>query len=69
MILGYESLYEYLSQRLGVKFGETTPDNRFTLLPVSCLGDCDNAPVMMVNDDHFNKLTPAMIDEILAKYK
>lgn len=68
MILDYESLYEHLSGKLGIKFGETTPDNRYTLLPVSCLGDCDNAPVMMVNDDHYNKLTPGKIDEILGKY-
>lgn len=68
MILGYESLYSHLSGKLGLKFGETTGDGRFTLLPVSCLGDCDHAPVMMINDDHYGNLTMEKIDEILTKY-
>jgi NADH-quinone oxidoreductase subunit E len=68
MVLDYESLYKYISDRLGIKFGETTPDNRFTLLPISCLGDCDNAPAMMVNSDHHNRLTTEKIDAILEKY-
>ena len=68
MILGYESLYGYLSHKLGISFGETTSDGRFTLLPVSCLGDCDHAPVMMINNDHFNKLTVEKIDELLGNY-
>jgi NADH-quinone oxidoreductase subunit E len=69
MIMGYESLYDFLSKKLGISFGETTPDGRFTLLPVSCLGDCDNAPAMMINNDHFNKLTTEMIDDLLFRYK
>jgi NADH-quinone oxidoreductase subunit E len=69
LIMGYESLYEYLSEKLGISFGETTSDGRFTLLPVSCLGDCDNAPVMMINNDHFNSLTVEKIDELLSNYK
>jgi NADH-quinone oxidoreductase subunit E len=68
MIMGYISLYEHLVKKLGIKFGETTSDGRFTLLPVSCLGDCDHAPAMMVNDDHYNNLTFESIDEILVKY-
>jgi NADH-quinone oxidoreductase subunit E len=69
MIMGYESLYEYLVEKLGISFGETTSDGRFTLLPVSCLGDCDNAPAMMINNDHFNKLTVEKIDKLLSHYK
>lgn len=69
MILGYESIYEYISRKIGINFGGTTSDGRFTLLPISCLGDCDNAPAMMINNDHFNKLTIEKIDEILARYK
>jgi NADH-quinone oxidoreductase subunit E len=68
MIMGYGSLYEYISKKLGIEFGKTTSDGRFTLLPVSCLGDCDNAPVMMINNDHYNKLTIERTDEILSKY-
>ncbi len=68
MIMGYASLYEYISKKLNLKFGETTEDGRFTLLPVSCLGDCHHAPVLMINDDHYNNLTFDTIDEILGKY-
>ena len=68
MVMGYESLYDYLVVKLGIRFGETTADGRFTLLPISCLGDCDNAPAMMINDDHFNKLTVEKIDKLLASY-
>lgn len=69
MIMGYESLYEFISKKLDVCFGGTTSDGRFTLLPISCLGDCDNAPAMMINNDHFNRLTIEKIDELLAGYK
>jgi NADH-quinone oxidoreductase subunit E len=69
MIMGYESLYSYISDKLGISFGETTSDRRFTLLPISCLGDCDNAPAMMINNDHFNRLTIEKIDKLLAIYK
>lgn len=68
MIMDHKTIYEYISEKTGIKFGETTPDKRFTLLPVSCLGDCDHAPVMMVNDDHYSNVTTGMIDEILKKY-
>jgi NADH-quinone oxidoreductase subunit E len=69
LVMGYESLYVYISGKLGIVFGETTPDGRFTLLPNSCLGDCDHAPVMMINDDHYNNLTIDKVDELLEKYK
>ena len=69
MIMGYESIYEYISGKLNISFGETTSDGLFTLLPISCLGDCDHAPAMMINNDHFNKLTIEKIDELLGNYK
>lgn len=69
MIMGYKSLYDYISGKLGISFGGTTPDGRFTLLPISCLGDCDNAPAMMINEDHYNRLSIEMIDELLGRYK
>lgn len=69
MVMGYGTIYEYLATRLGIKFGETTPDNRFTLLPISCLGDCDHAPAMMINDEHYNDLTADKIDILLGNYK
>jgi len=69
MIMGYESIYEYISKKLGIRFGQTTPDNRFTLLPISCLGDCDHAPAMMINNDYFNKVTFEKVEELLENYK
>jgi NADH-quinone oxidoreductase subunit E len=69
MIMGYGSIYDYLSKRLGISFGETTSDGRFTLLPISCLGDCDHAPAMMINNDHFNNLTINKVDELIGSYK
>jgi NADH-quinone oxidoreductase subunit E len=69
MIMGYGSIYDYLSKRLGISFGETTIDGRFTLLPISCLGDCDHAPAMMINEDHFNNLTVNMVDKLIGSYE
>ena len=50
-IKGCDSLQRKISEQLGVGLGETTADNRYTLLPVTCLGACDKAPVLMVGDD------------------
>jgi NADH-quinone oxidoreductase subunit E len=68
MIMGYEKIADYLSEKLHIRFGETTPDNRFTLLPISCLGDCDHAPSMMIDNDLHNDLTVEKIDLLLDKY-
>jgi len=67
-ILGYESLLEHLKSRLGIGFGETTADGRFTLLPIQCLGACDQAPAMMVDTNLHGDLTPEKLDEILERY-
>ena len=69
MVMGYESIYKHISDKLSIRFGETTPDERFTLLPISCLGDCDHAPSVMINNDLHNNLTINSIDEILEKYQ
>jgi len=69
MIMGYEKLYEYLSEKLGIRFGGTTTDGRFTLLPISCLGDCHQAPSMMINNELFSLLTKEKIDELLKRYQ
>ncbi|HTX89173.1 MAG TPA: NADH-quinone oxidoreductase subunit NuoE [Bacteroidales bacterium] len=69
MIMGYERLYDHLVNKLGIRFGETTPDGRFTLLPISCLGDCDHAPSLMIDDELYHELTIQKIDELLEKYQ
>jgi NADH-quinone oxidoreductase subunit E len=68
-ILGYENLLEHLRSVLGIGLGETTGDGRFTLLPVSCLGACDHAPALMIDEELYTDLTVEKIDEILAKYE
>jgi len=67
-VMGEDSLLDHLSQRLGIRLGETTADGRFTLLPVPCLGACDRAPVLMVDDDLHQDLTAEKADEVLARY-
>jgi NADH-quinone oxidoreductase subunit E len=69
MIMGYEPVYKKISEKLSIRFGETTADGRFTLLPISCLGDCDHAPSMMINNDLHNNIEISKIDEILEKYR
>jgi NADH-quinone oxidoreductase subunit E len=68
-ILGYERMREHLISRLGIQFGETTPDDRFTLLPIVCLGACDHAPAMLVDNELHTDLSPDRIDEVLEAYK
>jgi len=68
-VMGYEPLQELLERKLDIGFGETTKDNKFTLLPASCLGACDRAPVMMVDEDLYGPVTAEMMDEILDKYQ
>ena len=68
-IMGYEQMRKHLHERLGIGFGETTPDNRFTLLPTVCLGCCDHAPAMMVDSDLHRDLDPERIDAQLENYK
>lgn len=67
-VMGYEGIRGELSRRLGIGLGETTTDGRFTLLPIACLGACDHAPAMMIDDDLHQDLTPERLDEILTRY-
>ncbi len=50
-ITGYQSVLQALESQLGIGLGQTTPDGRFTLLPVCCLGNCDKGPTLMIDDD------------------
>jgi NADH-quinone oxidoreductase subunit E len=67
-IMGYKKVIDHLAARLGVGLGETTADGQFTLLPVACLGACEQAPAMMVDDTLYGNLTPEGMDEILRQY-
>ena len=68
-VMGYNPLLDLLKSKLDIAFGETTEDNRFTLLPISCLGACDRAPAMMVDDELYGPVTTEMMERILEKYK
>jgi NADH-quinone oxidoreductase subunit E len=68
-IVGYENVREHLMARLGINLGETTADGKFTLLPVVCLGACDHAPVMMIDNELYGDLNADKIDTILAQYQ
>jgi NADH-quinone oxidoreductase subunit E len=68
-IMGYEKLCQRLTSRLEVNLGGTTADERFTILPIVCLGTCDHAPVMMVDNDLYRDVDPDKIDEVIEKYK
>ena len=68
-ILGFQEILDFLHQKLGIKYGETTPDNRFTLLSIPCLGTCDRAPAMIIDNDLHRNLTVESIDTLLDKYE
>jgi len=68
-LLGAERLIDYLSEKLGVAPGETSPDKRFTLSLVECLGACEQAPCMMINFDYHGNLDKKKIDKILDSLK
>jgi NADH-quinone oxidoreductase subunit E len=63
-IKGYDKMQQQISNQLGIGLGETTADNRYTLLPVTCLGACDKAPVMMVGDDLHENIDRADLTQI-----
>ena len=58
-------MLDQLSQRLGIREGETTPDGRFTLSTVECLGSCGTAPVVMVNDAYHENVSIDALDALL----
>ena len=68
-ILGVDRVREKLSGKLGIGFGETTQDGRFTLLPIQCLGTCDHAPALMIDDDLHRDLKPEELEPILERYE
>ncbi len=67
-VMGYQELEDGLERQLQIGFGQTTPDGRFTWLPVVCLGACDRAPVLMIDGDLHGPLTPDDLTAVLAGY-
>ncbi|WP_419419598.1 NADH-quinone oxidoreductase subunit NuoE [Legionella sp. D16C41] len=65
---GSAEVVGYLQNKLGVKLGQVTPDGRFTIRSVECLGACINAPMMQINKDYHENLTKDKIDQVLEQY-
>lgn len=66
-LCGSDKIKNHLEKKLGIKFGESTKDMKFTLSEVECLGSCGTAPVIQLNDDYIENLTIEKLDEVLDK--
>lgn len=67
-LTGYEALSAELQKQLGIGYGQTTPDGRFTLLPICCLGNCDKGPAVLIDEDTYGPVTPAEVTQLLELY-
>ena len=67
-IMGYEKIIAHLKNKLAIEYGETTADDCFTLLSIPCLGSCDRAPVIIIDEDLHKDLTTEKLDTILKQY-
>ena len=65
MLCGSDNIVEHMTQLLGITLGQTTPDGRFTLKEVECLGACVDAPMFQIGDTYYGNLTSEKIDKIL----
>jgi NADH-quinone oxidoreductase subunit E len=65
MLRGSDDLMAHLEKRLGIKPGQTSPDGRFSLIKVECLGSCGTAPMLQLNDDYHENLTIESLDRLL----
>lgn len=68
-IMGADHLADQVKAHLGIDFGETTPDDRFTLLPIPCLGACDHAPTMLVGEELVLDVQGDRLDEIFGRFE
>lgn len=68
-VKGGRTILKVVKQQLGIEEGKTTPDYKFTLETVACLGTCFLAPVMMVNRNYFGKLVPPKVQSVLKQYE
>ena len=68
-LTGFTDVRAHLREKLGIDFGQTTPDGRFTLLPAACLGHCEQAPAMMIDRTIYGNLTPQRIEQALEKHQ
>jgi NADH-quinone oxidoreductase subunit E len=65
LLCNAEEIVAHLTRRLGINLGETSADNKYTLMEVECLGSCGTSPVIQINEDYYEDLTPEKLDRIL----
>ena len=63
-----QTIIESVAREVGIKLGETTLDGKFSFQLTNCIGACDKAPAMMINNDVYTDLTPSKISRILRSY-
>ena len=68
-VMGADGLGKASQEYLGIAFGGTTDDDRFTLLPIVCLGACDKAPTMMIDDELIENVTAERLGEIFGRFE
>ena len=69
MLKNSRKIVEYLEKKLDIKVGETTTDNRITLVEAECLGACGTAPMLQCGDEYYENLDEAKLDRILSELK
>ncbi|XP_032875729.1 NADH dehydrogenase [ubiquinone] flavoprotein 2, mitochondrial [Amblyraja radiata] len=69
MLCDSDSILKCIKEKLGIAIGETTPDKLFTVTEVECLGACVNAPMVQINDNYYEDLTPKDMEEIIDELK
>ena len=67
-VKGCQAVLDKISATLGIEEGQTTPDGKFSLECCRCIGACGLAPVIMINEDVYGRLSPSEVESILAKY-
>ena len=67
-VKGAQQILDKLELRLGCKNGSISADGKYSIDATRCVGACGLAPVVIINDDVYGRLTPDMVDDILAKY-
>ncbi|MGQ9818473.1 MAG: NADH-quinone oxidoreductase subunit NuoE [Candidatus Kapaibacteriales bacterium] len=68
-LAGKEAIAATIERELGLKFGQTSLDRRYTLEYCNCIGMCDQGPAMLINEKVYTRLTPTKVIEILEKLK
>lgn len=68
-IMGYEAVRAQIKKSYEIDLGQTTHDRRLTCLPIACLGRCERAPAMMIDQDVYGNVTPEKVESIMEKYE